>query len=419
LNYINRALERIIKETARGFKVLMLTGARQVGKSTTLEHLFRDYSFVTLDDPIQLNQAINEPGLFIANNPAPIVFDEIQYATSLFPYIKLESDKSTQKGQYLLTGSQQFHLMKQVSESMAGRVGILELSPLSLRELQGVETVDCFIPTKAFIEARKETQRPCADIWQVIHKGGYPELQNPDVSWERFFASYVRTYIERDINELARVQDHLKFTQFMTVLAARSAQMLNYTNIANELEISAQTAKNWVSLLEASGVIFILQPYTNSALNRAIKTPKLYFRDTGLVCYLTKWTNAEAAKNGAMSGALFETFVVGEILKSFSNNGLDYRFSVSYYRGKDKQRPQRNGEMKSIESEIDLIIQKDGFIHPIEIKQTANPKTETTSAFDILDRVPQAKRGTGAIICQYDKPFLLAEDLYVVPVTCI
>ena len=419
MDYINRTLEHLVRETAKTFKVLMLTGARQVGKSTLLEHLLKDYSFVTLDDPLQLNQAINEPGLFITNNPAPVVFDEIQYATSLFSYIKMQSDRSDQRGQYILTGSQQFHLMKQVSESMAGRVGILELSPLSLREIQGIKTVEHFIPTHAYIDVRKKTQKPCGDIWHVIHRGGYPELQNPEVSWERYFSSYVRTYIERDINALVQIKDHLKFTLFLTALAARSAQMLNYANIADELEVSAQTVKNWVSLLEASGVVYILQPYTNSALNRAIKTPKLYFRDTGLVCYLTKWSSVEAAKNGAMAGALFETFVVSEILKSFSNNGIDYRFHVSYYRGKDKQRLLSNGETRPIESEIDLIIKKDGLVHPVEIKLTANPRTDMANAFEILDKVPHAKKGPGAIICQYEKPFLVTEDLYVVPITCL
>jgi predicted AAA+ superfamily ATPase len=410
-------MESVTLDTARTFKVLFLTGSRQVGKSTLLEELFKDYRQITFDDPTVLAQAKEEPRLFIDDNKPPLLLDEVQYAADLFPYIKMVCDRSKERGLYLLTGSQHFHLMKDVSETLAGRVGILELSPLSLREIQGVGFHRHFVPTAEYVAERGEHAPPCEDVWRIIHRGGYPELQDQEVSWERYFGSYVQTYIERDINHLGNVRDRLKFTQFLTVAAARSAQMLNYQNMADELEISLNTVKNWISLLEATGLVFILQPFTNSALNRAIKTPKLYFRDTGLVCFLTKWSNSETAKRGAMAGNLFETFVVSEILKSFSNEGLDYRFRVSYYRGKDKTRRKQGGEAATGDSEIDLIIEENGLFHPIEIKMTANPKAHMAEAFQVLDKIPDGGQGDGAVVCMYDKPLTLRDGVRALPIS--
>jgi predicted AAA+ superfamily ATPase len=417
MEYIPRTIEAVVKETTATFKVLLLTGSRQVGKSTLLETLFQEYRQITFDDQVMLSQARQDPGLFLQGNRPPVLLDEIQYATELFPYIKMACDSTKEKGLYLLIGSQQFELMKNVSETLAGRIGILELSPLSLREIQRVDFAGHFVPTDSYVEARERHAQPCEDAWSVIHRGGYPELQDQDLSWERYFGSYVRTYIERDVNDLVKIKDRLKFTQFLSAVAAHTAQMLNYQSIADQLEVSLNTVKNWISLLEASGVVFILQPFTNSALNRAVKTPKLYFRDTGLACYLTRWSNAQVTRVGAMAGALFETFVVSEILKSFSNEGIDYRFHVSYYRGKDKLRKRKNGEEERTEAEIDLIIEENGILHPIEIKLTANPKLGMTHAFEVLDKVPDAKRGTGAIICLYDKALKLSPDVFVLPVT--
>ncbi|MCL2807506.1 MAG: ATP-binding protein [Coriobacteriia bacterium] len=414
--YIERELEALTQKIARTFKVLFLTGSRQVGKSTMLEHLFSDYRQVSFDDPVALNQAKQEPGLFMEDNKPPLLLDEVQYATELFRHIKIKCDKSSNKGLYLLTGSQQFHLMKQVSETLAGRVGILELSPLSLREIQGVGNQGSFAPSEEYMESRSKSAIPCKDIWEVIHRGGYPELQDKEMPWEIYYSSYVRTYLERDINELLQVRDQMKFIQFLTAAAARTAQLLNYQNMADELEVSLGTVKSWVSALEATGLVFILQPFTNSALNRAVKTPKLYFRDTGLACYLTRWKDAETAKSGAMAGSLFETFVVSEILKSYSNNGIDYRFHVSYYRGRDKIRRMREGMLETKESEIDLIIEQNGILHPVEIKLTANPKIGSTQAFSVLEKVKESKRGTGAIICLYERAMKLDSNTYVVPV---
>ncbi|MDD3367676.1 MAG: ATP-binding protein [Lachnospiraceae bacterium] len=348
-----------------------------------------------------------------------IILDEVQYISELFPYIKMECDKTDEKGRFLLTGSQQYHLMKNVSESLAGRVGIIELAGLSLREIMNVDFHKTFVPNEEYIEKRSKYYKPCDNIWEIIHKGGYPALYVDDVNWQTFYSSYVQTYIDRDINELGNIKDKLKFTQFLTAMAARTGQMLNYSSVAEQLEIAVSTVKEWVSLLEASGIVYIMQPYTNSALHRVIKTPKIYFRDTGLVCFLTKYQTAETAMNGAMAGELFETFVVSEILKSFSNAGKDYRMYVSYYRGKDKIRKSSNGIKIEMEAEIDILIEQDDIIYPIGIKMSANPKIGMTNAFDILDRIPEKKRGIGVILCMYHSPLWLKDNIVALPVEFI
>lgn len=414
--YIHRTIEKTIKQAELGFKAILVTGPRQVGKSTVLKHLFADRKYVTFDDPTLLAETMREPGLFFRNNKPPIVLDEVQYITELFPYIKMECDKREEKGLFALTGSQQYHLMHNISESLAGRVAVLELSGLSLREIQEVDFDAPFLPIESYIEARGNCAKACEDIWAVIHRGSYPELIKEDIDWQMFFASYLQTYIERDINQLSKVHDKTKFIQFMSALAARTGQMLNYSSLSNELEVSVATVKNWVSLLETSGVIYLLQPFSNSALTRAIKTPKIYFRDTGLACFLARYQTPEVAATGAIAGNLFESFVVSEILKSYSNAGKDYRLYVTYYRGKDKKRVQRNKVVEAKEAEIDLIIEENGTLYPIEIKLSANPRLDMTNAFDVLDRIPGKKRGTGAIICMYDQPLWLKENIVALPV---
>ena len=417
--YIKRAMEETIKKAEKSFKAILVTGPRQVGKSTVLCHLFNDRKYITFDDPVLLSETKNEPGLFFKNNKPPIILDEVQYISELFPYIKMECDKSESKGEFCLTGSQQYHLMKNISESLAGRVGILELSGLSMREMTETTFNRPFIPTEEYIDDRGKEYKPIDNIWKVIHRGGYPALLDESLDWQMFYSSYVQTYIDRDINELGHVKDKLKFTQFLTAIAARTGQMLNYTNIAEQIEVSVSTVKEWTSLLEASGIIYVLQPFSNSALSRVIKTPKIYFRDTGLVCFLTKYQTADTAMNGAMAGALFETFVISEILKSFSNVGIDYRMNVSYYRGKDKQRRMENGKMTERESEIDLLIEQNDIIYPIEIKMSANPKLSMTNAFDVLDKIPDKKRGIGVILCMYDSPLWMKENIVALPVEYI
>ena len=398
----------------KGFKAVLLTGPRQVGKSTMLKNVHKDRTFITFDNPVLLEETKREPGLFFRNNRPPIILDEVQYITDLFPYIKMECDNIQSNGLINMTGSQQFQLMKNVSESLAGRIAILELSGLSLRELNDDSFSKPFIPNEEYIEERGKTVSSCDNLWQIIHRGSYPGLLDENVDWEMFYSSYVQTYIDRDVNDITCIKDRLRFVSFMSAMAARTGQMLNYSKVAEQVGVTVATIKEWTSILEASGIIYILQPYSNSALNRAIKTPKLYFRDTGLICYLTKHQTPDTAANGAMAGEIFETFVVSEILKSYSNAGKDYRMYVSYYRGKDKG---KNEDSK--EAEIDLIIEKDGYLYPVEIKMSANPKLSMTDSFDVLDRVPGKKRGTGAVICRYEKVHWLNEHNVVLPIEYI
>lgn len=409
--YKKRHIEDIVIQTEKGFKSVLVTGPRQVGKSTMLKKLHADRRYITFDNPVLLEETKREPGLFFKNNRPPVILDEVQYITDLFPYIKMECDEASENGTIDMTGSQQFQLMKNVSESLAGRIAILELSGLSLRELTDDNFRKPFIPTEQYIEDRGKTVKTCDSLWNVIHRGSYPGLLDEEVDWEIFYSSYVQTYIDRDINDMTGVKDRLKFVSFMTAMAARTGQMLNYSTVADQVGVTVATVREWTSLLEASGVIYILQPYSNSALSRAIKTPKLYFRDTGLVCYLTKHQTAETAANGAMAGEIFETFVVSEILKSFSNAGKDYRMYVSYYRGKDKG---KNADAK--EAEIDLIIEEGQVLYPVEIKMSANPKLSMTDAFDVIDKIPGKKRGLGIVLCRYDSPLWLNERTVALPV---
>lgn len=415
MKYISRSVESIIKSASKSFKAILVTGARQTGKSTLLKELLPEFAWVTFDDPFLEEQAKENPDMFMMLNEPPLILDEIQYVPNLFRYIKMACDSSEAKGLFYLSGSQPFKLMDMVSDSLAGRICIIELSPLSLREIMGDGYSKPFLPTMEYIMEHKKTAKNPGNIWKIIHKGGYPELQKEDVDWMIYFSGYVKTYLERDVRELAAVQDIDAFRKFMVACAARTGQMLNYTNIANEIGKDAGTVKHWISILEASGIVYILEPYMPTLLKRAVKTPKLYFRDTGLAAYLTRWLTPETLANGAMSGAFFETFVISEILKSYSNAGLDYRYFVSYYRGKDKKKLKRNGEQIEEEAEIDFIVEQDGILYPIEIKQSSNVTADMTSAFQVLDTITEKKRGMGAVVCMCPAPGSLRENVLQIP----
>ena len=405
--YIERAITPVIQKRVSSSKCLLLTGARQVGKSTLVKHVFPDYHRANFDDRLTRLQAKEEPKLFFLNNPRPLFIDEVQKENSILEEIKLIIDESGKRGEFILSGSQKLELMKGMSESLAGRVSVLELSGLSLREISGVSFNRHFVPTADYIDSREKELVPYSDLWEVIHKGSYPELYDTERDWQDFYSSYVSTYLERDINELISA-DSLTFTKFMTAVAARTGELLNYAHIAGEVGVSEPTVKKWISVLERTGIVYILLPYSASALARAIKTPKIYFRDTGLACYLTRWLTADALKNSAVAGSMFETFVVSEILKSYSNAGKDYRFSIFYYRGKDKS--------ASGENEIDLVIEENGVLYPVEIKMTGNPKANMGAANPVLDKIPDKQRGIGVILCLIDKKTYLRENLVALPI---
>lgn len=408
MEYIRRSIEDIVLKSEKTFKSILVTGARQTGKSTVLQKLFPEKKYVPVDDPFIEEQAVEQPEMFMMLNPPPVIYDEVQRAPNLFRYIKIKCDESDERGLFCLSGSQPLELMEGVSESLSGRIGIIELSGLSMREIKGDSFNRSFVSTMEYVQERSKSVKPFDNIWEVIHRGGYPELQNPEVDWSVFYSSYIKTYLERDVRSLSAVQNLDDFRKFMIAVAARTGQMINYANIADEVGKDQSTIKRWLSVLEASGIIYLLEPFSSSVLKRAIKTPKVYFRDTGLAAYLTRWLTPETLANGAMSGAFFETFVISEILKSYSNRGIDYRYCVSYYRGRDKK--------KTSENEIDLIIEENGTLYPVEIKRSSKVTADQTSAFSVLDGIPDKKRGMGAVICMCPQPGVLRENILQLPV---
>ncbi|MBP5773347.1 MAG: ATP-binding protein [Eubacterium sp.] len=410
MSYIERAITPVIKKRMQTSKCILLTGARQVGKTTLIEKKYPNYSKVSFDDRRTRTLVREDPDLFFKNNPGLLFIDEVQKESSILEDIKIRVDNSDDRGQFILSGSQKLELMKGISESLAGRVSVTELSGLSLREIFGVGFNKHFVPTEEYITEREEDYTEYKDIWSIIHNGSYPELYDVEREWEEYYSSYVNTYIERDINEIID-SDSVTFMDFLVAAAARTGEILNYKNIASDVGVSEPTVKKWISILERTGIVYLLQPYSNSALKRAIKSPKIYFRDTGLACYLTRWLTADTLKVSAVAGNMFETFVVSEILKSYSNEGKDYQFSVFYYRGKDKR--------ASGENEIDLVIEEDGVLYPVEIKMSANPKANMASTNVVLDKIPNKNRGLGVIVCLVDKKEYLRDNLLALPVEYI
>ena len=404
MSYIKRSLENIIKKQEEIFKVILITGSRQVGKTTMLKNLKPDLKYVTLDDTLLNQMAVEDPNIFLKSNSPPIIIDEVQYAPNLLRNIKMNVDESNKKGLFFLTGSQQFSLMQNITESLAGRVGILNLLGLSLREIKNVEFNMPFVPNNEYIKQRskKLVQIEYKDIWNIIHKGSFPAMYDKDNDFDMYYATYVNTYIERDVRSLTQVGNILSFAKFMTSLASRIGTMLNLSKVANEVGVTVPTAERWLSILISSNIVYLLEPYYNNIMKRAIKTPKLYFLDTGLAAYLTKWKTSEALEVGAMSGNFFENFVVVEIIKSYYNNG-ELRPPIYYYRDKDK-------------NEIDLIIEQDGLLYPIEIKQSASPNKDMINSFRVLEKIKEREIGEGGIICMYDRLINLNEKNLVIPV---
>ena len=401
MTYIKRSAQEVIEKQEKLFKAILVTGARQVGKTTMLKNMKPDINYITLDDLLLNQSALEDPDLFIKSNKPPVIIDEIQYAPDLLRYIKIAVDNSEKKAMYYLTGSQQFNLMKDVSESLAGRIGIINLLGLSLREIKQIDFNEPFLPTEEYINKRKEKEKSISygEIWDIIHKGSMPALYQPESDFDMFYSAYVSTYIERDVRSLTQVGDTISFLKFMTALASRIGQLLNLNNIASEVGISITTAQRWLSILVSSNIVYILEPYYNNIMKRAIKTPKIYFLDTGLAAYLTKWKTAEVLEAGVMAGNFFENFVVVEIIKSYYNKG-ELRPPVYFYRDKEKR-------------EIDLIIEENGKLYPIEIKKTAKPSKEMIDNFKAIEGVKEI--GDGAIICMYDRVMSLDEKNRIIP----
>ncbi len=403
--YYQRHIEKKILEAKTMFKVLLITGPRQVGKTTTLKHLFKDsYNYVTLDDVTELTIAKEDPKLFFMNHPLPLIIDEVQLAPSLFREIKRIVDNLEVYGQIILTGSQTFHLMAQITETLAGRIGILEFQGLSLREINEENFNMSFVPNDLFIKSIRKPMME--DLWTIIHKGSMPELYNkPEIDWQLYYASYVRTYIERDVRSLLNVKNLDTFSRFIISVAARTGSILNYTNISNEIGVDIKTVQSWIKVLEASGIILLIKPFSNNALKRTIESPMLYFLDTGLVCYLLKWTTKETLQNGAMSGQILETYAVSEIVKSFKNKGI-HEIPIYFYRDKDMK-------------EIDLIVVDQDKLYPIEIKKAMNPVKSMAKNFSVLKRAIGFVVDKEIILCLIERNTYLSDNLLAYPIKLI
>ena len=407
MSYIRRSLEKIVLQVTKEYPVVLLSGPRQVGKTTMLKKLMEgtERNYVSLDDLQERELARTDPELFLQLHKPPILIDEVQYAPELFPYIKIIVDKEQKKGDFWLTGSEVFSLMRGVQESLAGRVALLSLSSLSQAEAYGGEEEMFTLDTESLLSRKKGRKLADAEeIFKRIFKGSMPAIVSGDITSSGiFYNSYLSTYIERDVKSLSDAIDSLKFLRFITAVAARCSQMLNVSELARDAELNQKQVKDWLGILETLGILFYLYPYSNNLLKRLVKTPKVYFYDTGLVAYLTKWSSPETLASGAMSGAILENYVVSEIRKSYLNHGKEA--FIYYYRDKDAK-------------EIDLVLEQDGELHPIEIKKSANPASEILRVFPVLDK-SSLKRGNGAVICLKTELSAFNKENYIVPVWMI
>ena len=406
--YAKRTLERFLRKATGQFPVMLVVGPRQVGKTTILHHLSHEKRiYVSLDDPTLAALARDEPALFLQRFKPPILIDEIQYAPELLPHIKIHVDRHRQLGAFWLTGSQQFQLMQGVSESLAGRVGIINLLGLSMKELHAQPQLAVpFLPIINQLHKRLKASPPLSlqDVYHIIWRGAFPAFAlNEKMDRDLFYSSYVQTYLQRDVRTLANIGNEGAFLKFLRAAAARTGQLLNMSDMARDAAISVPTAKRWLGVLEASGIIYLLEPYHTNTTKRLIKTPKLYFLDTGLCAYLTEWSSMQSLEAGAMSGAILETFIFTEILKSYWHNGK--RAPLYYYRDKDKK-------------EIDVLIVQDGTFYPLEFKKTASPDKNDLRHYNTLEQLG-CPVGTGGVICFVETLLPLTKNVTAIPVGLI
>ena len=401
-----RTIQPVIEKASRSFPVLLLTGMRQIGKSWVMERLGgKNRRYVSLDDLKARALAQRDPQRFIEENPPPVTIDEVQYAPELLTYIKIFADQNRKDGLFWLTGSQKYHLMKGIQESLAGRVAILNMLGFSYREtIRKPGDSKPFLPSINLVnktQAGKSLISP--EVFEKIWQGSFPRIiknkNSADVR-KLFYESYIQTYIQRDVKDFYNIDNQLDFYNFLIAAAARTAQLVNYSDLARDVHIDLRTAKLWFDILERSGIIHLLYPYSSNVAKRTIKTPKVYFLDTGLASHLCSWDTADALRNGAQSGAMLETYVFSEILKSYWHNGDNPK--IYFYRDSDQK-------------EVDFIIEKNMTLYPIEVKKTANPNGDDFKTFKTLS-VLKKTIGTGAVICLYNKITSIAEDVVSIPV---
>ena len=401
--YINRHIEKSIKRLENMYKAILITGPRQAGKTTFLLNYKKKIEYINFDDFILKENILNEPNSFFKNHPLPLILDEVQRVPEAFVSIKNQIDKKDKMAQCYLSGSQSFLLMKNVSDSLAGRLGIIKLFSLSQREKFNVKFYDEFLPTDEYIDKKRNTKISDDDIWNEILNGGYPKLFTSKGKERKiFWQNYISEYLDRDVRDLSQVGDLLKFHNFIKMIASQVGDLLNVSRIASELQMNIKTVEKYLSILEASNIIYVLKPYYNSLSTRLIKSPKIYFMDTGLLCHMLGWEEVNTLKNGPMSGHILENYVISEILKSYYNN-LDNSPQIYFYRDKDMK-------------EIDLIIEKNQTLYPIEIKKHADPSTHDIKHFQVLNRFKNVKVGEGALISFYDDPMYINDKVRNVPI---
>ena len=407
MTYIKRDLEPKILSLSKEYSAILITGPRQVGKTTILRQLMqKDRAYVTLDDLEDRAMAQNDPALFLQLHDRPILIDEVQYAPQLFSYIKIEIDNGAEPGSFWLTGSQSFRMMELAQESLAGRVALLHMPSLSQHEIYGSGSNSPFSIDLNALKERATTHAPAdmQEIYQRIWKGSMPGLISSRFSdRDVFYSSYLQTYIDRDVSELINLTDKLIFRDFIRAAACRIGQLLNIHDVAQDVGVSDDTAKRWFQVLEKSDIIFYLRPYSNTLLKRTVKTPKLYFFDTGLVAYLTKYSSPDILANGALNGAILENYVVSEVLKTYQNDAKECL--LWYYRDKEMH-------------EIDMIIESDGMLHPLEVKRSVNPGSKLIGAFDILNK-GSVPKGKGALLCMRPTLSAVNSDNYIIPIWMI
>ncbi|MDR3295493.1 MAG: ATP-binding protein [Clostridiales Family XIII bacterium] len=408
--YYHRHIEPVVARIAKRKPVIVITGARQVGKSTMLREVYNGIRYVTLNHPLVRQSAAENPSLFFEQNKPPVIVDEIQKSTGLFDYVKDIVDEDKTKGQFYLTGSQSLALMKNVGDSLAGRAGVIKLLGMSARELDRIAYREPFVPTQKHFSAMAAAGAKFSYDKTVerIHKGFFPELYETEsdlADWSDYYSSYFQTYIEKDVKDALNIQDEPAFTKFVKAAASLTAEMLNMSTLAEFCGKDAKTVQKWLSALQSSGLVYLLEPYYDNFGKRLIKTPKLYFLDTGLACWLLGWNTPGQLVDGAMWGHIFESFVFAEVLKSYYNDGI-VAPPLFYYRDKDK-------------NEIDLIVKDGDTLHPVEIKTTSDPKRSAASAFAQLAKLPGITAGSGAVLCMSREILPLAENVWTVPVSAI
>ena len=405
--YFHRHIEPVVERIAERKPVLVLTGARQVGKSTMLKEVYSDINYVALNRPLVRESAKENPSLFFEANKPPVIVDEIQKAAELFDYIMDIVDEEKKKGQFYLTGSQSMKLMKNVSESLAGRAGVIRMLGLSMRELARIAYRKPFLPMPEHMDSmiKEGAAFDYTKIVTSIHKGFFPELYETESDlhdWADYYSSYFQAYIEKDIKDVLNIQDESAFIKFVKATASLTGQMLNLSTIAEICGKDVKTVRAWLSVLESSGLVYLLEPYYNNFSKRLVKTPKLYFLDTGLACWLLGWNTPEQLINGAMWGHIFESFVFSEVLKSYYNDGI-VKPPLYYYRDMDK-------------NEIDILIEDGEMLYPLEIKTTSDPVKSMVKAFRCLDKIPGKKTGTGALVCLAKERLPLTDRVWILPV---